>query len=312
MSAAARAGRQDSTVDLGADVLAAGAVLWRHGTHGPELGLVHRPRYDDWSFPKGKLDPGESMPFAAVREVAEETGQAARLGPLLGDVRYPVPEGSKLVRIWAAESLGGEFVPGDETDELRWVDPEHAAEMLSYRRDVDVLERFTTLGPPASMIALVRHAKAGSRAQWDGHDTLRPLSETGREQARLLARLLALFGPDRIASASPVRCRQTVAPLAERLGLPVLDEPLLGEKEFAQDPEAGLARFRELAAEPGVSVLCSQGGVIPHIVGTLATAAGLPGVDPDNVPSRKGSTWALAFGDDTTLRAADYYPRPTG
>ncbi|MCU1662823.1 MAG: hydrolase [Pseudonocardia sp.] len=312
MSGPAHADRRDSTAGLDADVLAAGAVLWRHGTQGPELALVHRPRYDDWSFPKGKVDPGETMPFTAVREVAEETGQTARLGPVLDDVRYTVPEGRKLVRYWAAEALGGEFVPGDETDELRWVDPAHAAEMLSYRHDVAVLERFTSLGPPASMVLLVRHAKAGSRHQWDGHDMLRPVSETGREQARQLARLLALFGPDRIASASPVRCRQTVAPLAEKLGLPVLDEPLLGENEFAQDPEAGLARFRELAAEPGVTVMCSQGGVIPHIVGTLAAAAGLPGVDPDDVPARKGSTWALAFGEDKTLRAADYYPRPTG
>ena len=74
-----------------ADVLAAGAVLWRPGRHGVELALVHRPKYDDWSFPKGKLDAGETMPFAAVREIAEETGHASRLGPLLGDVRYAVP-----------------------------------------------------------------------------------------------------------------------------------------------------------------------------------------------------------------------------
>ncbi|HEY4420564.1 MAG TPA: NUDIX hydrolase, partial [Pseudonocardia sp.] len=104
-----------------ADVLAAGAVLWRPGIRGTELGLVHRPRYDDWTFPKGKLDAGETMPFAAVREVAEETGQRVRLGPALGDVHYSVAEGEKLVRYWGAEARGGEFVPGAETDELRLV-----------------------------------------------------------------------------------------------------------------------------------------------------------------------------------------------
>jgi 8-oxo-dGTP pyrophosphatase MutT (NUDIX family)/phosphohistidine phosphatase SixA len=293
-------------------VLAAGAVLWRHGARGVELGLVHRPRYDDWSYPKGKLEPDETLPFAAAREVAEETGQRARLGPVLGDVHYRVPEGDKLVRYWAAEACGGDFVPGNETDELRWVDVPDAAEMLSYRHDLDVLRRFAALGAPASVVLLVRHAKAGSRSQWDGDDALRPLSSTGREQTRRLVRLLALFGTDRITSASPVRCRDTVAPLAEKLGIPILDEPLLGEDEYEKEPQAGLARFRELASEPGVTVACSQGGVIPHLVGALAADSGVPGVDPDEVPARKASTWALTFGPDAELRSADYYPHPKG
>src|SRR5207249_1211256 len=159
------------------------AVLWRPGSSGVELALVHRPKYDDWSFPKGKLDAGETMPFAAVREIAEETGQTARLGPLLGDVRYSVPEGGKLVRYWAAEALGGDFTPGSETDELRWMDASKAAELLSYPHDVDILERFAQVGPPFSVVVLVRHAKAGSRSQWDGDDAQRPLSGSGREQA---------------------------------------------------------------------------------------------------------------------------------
>jgi 8-oxo-dGTP diphosphatase len=295
-----------------ADVLAAGAVLWRPGTHGVEIALVHRPKYDDWSFPKGKLDPGETMPFAAVREIAEETGQASRLGPLLGDVRYAVPEGRKLVRYWAAEARGGGFTPGSETDELRWLDPARAAELLSYPHDLDVLRRFAQVGPPFSLVALVRHAKAGSRSQWDGDDALRPLSGSGQEQAWRLDGLLGLFGPDRVVTAPPVRCRDSVAPLADRLGLPITEEPLLGESGYQEDPAAGLAGVRAIAGVPGVTVACSQGGVIPHIVGALAAGAGLPGVDPDDVPARKGSTWLLTFGPDATLRGADYYEHPTG
>jgi 8-oxo-(d)GTP phosphatase len=295
-----------------ADVLAAGAVLWRRGRHGVELALVHRPRYDDWSFPKGKLDPGETMPFAAVREIAEETGQAARLGPVLGDVRYTVPEGRKLVRYWAAEARGGEFAPGDETDDLHWVDAATAAGQLSHRHDVDVLERFTEIGPATSVVALVRHAKAGSRSQWEGEDALRPLSGSGREQALHLDRLLRLFGPDRIVSAPPVRCRDTVAPLAQRLGMPVEDEPLLGEDGYWAEPAAALARLRELAAASGVTVACSQGGVVPDLVGALTTGARLPDLEPDDLHAKKGSTWLLTFGPDATLRAADYYERPTG
>lgn len=296
-----------------ADVLAAGAVLWRRAASGGvEVAVVHRPRYDDWSFPKGKLDAGETMPFAAVREIAEETGQSARLGPLLGDVRYAVAAGGKVVRYWAAEARGGGFTPGEETDELRWLPPDRATELLSYAHDRDLLARFTRTGPPFSVIALVRHAKAGSRDQWDGDDALRPLSGSGREQAQQLDRLLGLFGPDRLVSAPPVRCRDTVAPLAERLALPVTDEPLLGEVGYREDPAAGLARIRELARVAGVTVVCSQGGVIPHVVEALAGAAGLTGVDQDGVPARKGSTWLLTFGPGATLRTADYYDTPTG
>jgi 8-oxo-dGTP pyrophosphatase MutT (NUDIX family)/phosphohistidine phosphatase SixA len=294
------------------DVQAAGAVLWRPGAGGVELALVHRPRYDDWSFPKGKLDPGETMPFAAVREVAEETGVAARLGPLLGDVRYEVPEGHKLVRYWSAQATGGEFTPNQEIDELRWVSPDGARDLLSYRHDLDVLARFRRVGLPTSLVLLVRHAKAGSRSQWDADDDLRPLSGTGREQARQLAALLALFGPDRIVSAPPVRCRQTVAPLAEKLGMDVLDVPQLSEAGYWSDPDAGMARLREIAAEPGVTVVCSQGGVIPDVIARLVESSRhRVGVDLADIPSRKASTWALGF-DGADLRTADYYPRPTG
>jgi 8-oxo-(d)GTP phosphatase len=296
----------------GVDVLAAGAVLWRTGTSGPQLALVHRPRYDDWSFPKGKLGAGEAMPFAAVREVAEETGFGCRLGALLGDVRYQVVDGSKLVRYWAAEARpGGGFVPNDETDELRWVDPCAAADLLSYGHDRDLLDRFTAVGPPASVLLLVRHAKAGSRHQWDGEDSLRPLSATGREQARHLADLLELFGPDRLCCAPPLRCRESLTPLADRLGLPITDETRLGEDGYWLDPAAALARLRELAGQPGVTAVGSQGGVIPDLVSSLVTGRPIAGVDPDDVSSRKASTWVLTFGADG-LRSADYYPDPTG
>jgi 8-oxo-dGTP diphosphatase len=295
----------------GIDVFAAGAVLWRHGVSGPELALVHRPRYDDWSFPKGKLDAGESMPFAAAREVAEETGITCRLGALLADVRYPVAEGSKLVRYWAAESRGGEFVPNHETDELRWLGADAAAGLLSYDHDRVVLGRFTELGPPASVVLLVRHAKAGNREKWHDDDALRPLSGSGIEQVQHLTPLLALFGPDRVITAPPVRCRETVAPVADALGLAVGEEPRLGEDAYWADPPAGLDLLRELARRPGVTVAGSQGGVIPDVVGLLSVGRHIPGVDPDDVPSRKASTWVLTFGADG-LRAADYYPRPTG
>jgi 8-oxo-dGTP pyrophosphatase MutT (NUDIX family)/phosphohistidine phosphatase SixA len=301
-----------------AQVRAAGAVLWRNGANGPEIALVHRPRYDDWSLPKGKLEHGESMTAAAVREVEEETGFRARLGGRLGDVRYEVPEGRKLVRYWSAQALDGAFAPNAETDELRWVDTAKAG-LLTYRRDREVVDRFATQGVPSSVLLLVRHAKAGRRSKWTGDDELRPLSGAGRVQARKLAGLLELFGSDRAYSAPPVRCQQTIAPLAEGRSWgvgpgvdPPVEEPLLGEDGYLRDPAAGLARLRELAREPGVTVLCSQGGVIPDMVETLAREAGMQADelgDGDRIPSRKASTWALGFRDGD-LQFADYYPDP--
>jgi 8-oxo-(d)GTP phosphatase len=292
------------------DVRAAGAVVWREDG---EIALVHRPRYDDWSFPKGKLLHGETMPFAAVREVGEETGLAVHLGPMLGDVSYPVPEGRKLVRYWSARAVKDNgFTPDSEVDELHWVAPEQAAELLSYGHDVDVLQRFQAHGRPTSMILLVRHGKAGSRSQWDGDDNERPLSSSGREQAEHLTALLPLFGPDRLVSAPPLRCRDTIEPLAVQLGLPVGDEPLLGEEGYWDRPRAGLARLRQLAAAVGVTAVMSQGGVIPDVVRALVQSSPhrLP-VDPSAVPARKGSTWVLGFAGGL-LRSADYYSHPTG
>ena len=292
------------------DILAAGAVLWRPSDDGVELALVHRPRYDDWSLPKGKLDAGESMAAAAVREIREETGVSARLGPWLRDVRYTVADGRKLVRYWGAQARSSaEFTPNDEVDELRWVGPDVALKLLSYAHDAEVVERLVELGPPTSVLLLVRHAKAGKQDDWDGEDRLRPLSGAGRKQAGALTELLPLFGPDRIGTAPPVRCRDTVAPLADALGLPVVDEPLLSEGLYGDDPDATLQRVRELAALPGVTVVSSQGGVIPDAVAMLVRDAAVPVDVEADVPSKKGSVWVLGLRDGA-LVSADYIERP--
>jgi 8-oxo-dGTP diphosphatase len=275
------------------------------------VAIVHRPRYDDWSLPKGKLDPGEPMAAAAVRELQEETGVRARLGPWLRDVRYAVADGRKFVRFWSAEALTpSDFTPNHEVDELRWVSPDAAPDLLSYEHDRDVLTRFVELGPPTSVLLMVRHAKAGSRDKWDGADHLRPLSTAGRKQAQAIAELLPLYGPDRIGSAPQVRCRDTIAPLADALGLKIADEPLLSEDTYQDDPDATLKRMHALAAQPGVTAVCSQGGVIPAMIAALAREAALPvDVDVDDVASKKGSVWVLGLRDGA-LVSADYLERP--
>ena len=129
-----------------AEVRASGGVVWRSGADGVEVAVVHRPRYDDWSLPKGKLDPHETWEEAALREIEEETGLVCRLGAELPSVSYRDNKGrTKLVRYWLVELEGdeGDFEPNDEVDELRWLPPGDAASLLSYRRDRDVLAAAT-------------------------------------------------------------------------------------------------------------------------------------------------------------------------
>ena len=123
-----------------AEVAAAGGVVLRDGEQGPEVAVVHRPKYDDWSLPKGKLDPGESWEEAALREVEEETGLRCELGDELQPARYRDRKGrDKLVRWWLMRPLDGEFEPTDEVDELRWLGREAALELLDYDHDRELV-----------------------------------------------------------------------------------------------------------------------------------------------------------------------------
>jgi 8-oxo-dGTP diphosphatase len=125
-------------------VHAAGGVVWRTGPSGhTEVLVVHRPKYDDWSLPKGKLDPGETHEAGALREVEEETGLRCTLGPELTSTAYIDRKGRpKEVRYWVMTVVEGDFVPTEEVDEVRWLPVQDARRLLSYLRDVDVLEAF--------------------------------------------------------------------------------------------------------------------------------------------------------------------------
>ncbi|MFJ4270484.1 NUDIX hydrolase [Streptomyces coelicoflavus] len=141
-----------SPADDGTTVRAAGCVLWRpappDAAPGLELCLVHRPKYDDWSHPKGKLEPGEDPLAGALREVAEETGYAAEPGVELPTVRYPVDGRPKEVRYWAAAAGTGVFVPSDEVDRILWLAPEAARARLTRPRDRALVDALLAVRPP--------------------------------------------------------------------------------------------------------------------------------------------------------------------
>jgi len=126
-----------------AKIEAAGGVVWRFGETDPELLLVHRPKYHDWTFPKGKLNAGETHEAGALREVAEETGLSCERGPELACTNYVDRKGRpKRVRYWAMTVIEGSFKPNEEVDEVRWVTVDGAVRLLSYARDLSVLSSF--------------------------------------------------------------------------------------------------------------------------------------------------------------------------
>jgi 8-oxo-dGTP diphosphatase len=282
-----------------AEIRAAGGVVWRVRKSQVEVALVHRPRYDDWSLPKGKLEDGETDLAGAVREVAEELGSRVAVSRRIGDVGYAVPGGRKMVTYWVMRHLDGEFEPDEEVDAVEWLRPKLARDKLSYDVDRRVMADFAAVPIPDSVILLVRHAKAGKRGDWAGDDDDRPLDAAGRAQASRLADLLALFGPDRIVSADLVRCIDTVRPLAGRLELDLHIDPVFADRSYAASPSASEDALMSLAKPGRVAVVCSQGTAIPRLVDRLGR--GLRETD-----TKKGAAWALSVVDGTVV-SADYY-----
>lgn len=297
-------------------IRAAGGVVWRAKDDGKDIdavetAIVHRPRYGDWSIPKGKLSPGETYHEAAVREVFEETGYRVRLGHYLGDVQYKKTssevERTKVVKYWSMRADGGLFTPTREVDGLRWLVLRAAREMLSRESDRSILDRFVE-GPIFSrMVLLVRHASAGSRSRWKGDDSRRPLDEIGIEQAEQLVRVLSRFGVNRIYSADYTRCVQTVEPLSEALQIEIQHEPLLNEAEYPGKEDKGVDFVRSVGRHDGAVVLSTQGEVVPDLLKRLSKEDNFD--LPDDFEYKKASTWALTL-DEQQLRAAEYFPPP--
>ncbi|QSR32905.1 DNA mismatch repair protein MutT [Nocardioides sp. S5] len=251
------------------DVRAAGAVVTRKG--GDVL-LVHRPKYDDWSFPKGKLDPGEHVVTAAVREVAEETGLDVRLGPALGRQRYRMSNGRwKSVDYWTARVVGsddvGRYRPNEEIDAVEWVPWKEAERRLTYLYDRDTLAEARPLRRKTRTLVVLRHAKARSRSAWRQDDRLRPLLQAGQAQAQRLVPLLSAFDVTSAHSSSSTRCVQTVTPYVDVTGRPLKTYDELSEEGATTD---GVVDLVDVLLDAGEStVLCTHRPVLPTVLDAL-------------------------------------------
>ena len=217
----------------------------------------------------------------------------------LGTVRYLVEGVPKTVCYWAMHHVDGDFTPNDEADEMLWLSAHDAIKSLTFPADHDVVRRFDGHTVPDTTILLVRHAKAGKRNAWKKDDTIRPIDAHGRRQALALAQLGVLFAPEEICAATPLRCRQTVQPLADRLGIRIANAPAFSDKDFERRPSSTLRALHGLSQSNSVAVVSSQGHAIPGMLDAL---------DRDNAPhdSRKGSAWVLFFGRGELLHT-DYY-----
>ena len=299
----------DPNAEFRRTTLAAGAILWRGDPENPEVALIHRPHYDDWSLPKGKVDPGESLPATVARELEEETGYLVKLGKLVGKVTYPVQGRTKVVYYWLAQVLSGDFTQNDEVDELQWMPIAEARERVTYKLDEQVLDKALKRLQltPTTLLLYVRHARAHDRKSWVGDDDLRPLDKKGRRQAEMLISELAPYHPTAIYSAYPDRCQQTAAPLADELNLPVHIDSLLGDDAWLEQPSKARLAIDSIISRGGTPVVVSQGMTIPSFI--EAQAPKFWDCESEEIKAKKASVWVLSFKDGELI-GADYLASP--
>ncbi|PFG18869.1 NUDIX hydrolase [Serinibacter salmoneus] len=277
-------------------VHAAGAVVWRVVGRALEVLLIHRPKYDDWSWPKGKIVAGETLPACAVREIAEETGVVVALGQPLPAVRYRLPDGrAKICHYWSARALDhsspaaaarGGVPPCDEAevDEARWVSASQARRMLTSPSDRAPLDALVDLFEDGHLathaLVVLRHARAKKRSAWPGGEETRPLTAVGLRQASHLPETLSAFGAEQVFTSPWERCAATVAPYAQAAGVAAVTVPTLTEAADAASPRRArrsvseiLALFRRRQEAPIGAVLCTHRPVLPTVLQALAAVA---------------------------------------
>ena len=264
-------------------VYAAGAVLWRIENNQLKVALVHRGRYDDWSWAKGKVDPGETLPETAVREIREETGLKIKLGVPLGIQRYLLPNKNlKEVHYWAAKVsdkalASSDFEPNEEVAEVVWLTASAALKKLSYSHDHEQLDQLISLHKKGQLdtvpLIILRHAKARSRATWKDGEASRPLLTEGNAQAEALPKLLKAFGAKKVYSSPWTRCLSTIAPYAQRAKVKVKTQPEFTEAANAKKPQQTKAALEGIVAMGKPAVICTHRPVLPTMIETLENSA---------------------------------------
>lgn len=284
-------------------VEAAGAVVWRLRQGRLQVVLVHRPRYNDWSWPKGKLEPGESLPGAAVREVSEETGYDVILGIPLPSLEYPLLDGrTKHVTYWAAQIAGRRDAaaliarppvpraPTEEIDRTRWLDVAAAAKKLTNVLDCGPLNALVETHAKGRLatraVVIARHGKARRRSTWPGTELDRPLTPVGVQQSAALVPVLSAFGVTDIVTSHWARCRTTMEPYAEACSIVPRDSVHLTEAEHDSSPHRVEAEVDGLLRSGRDVIVCTHRPVLPTVLKVLvahavrAAEVTLPSKDP--------------------------------
>ena len=252
-------------------ISAAGAVVWRkHKDNFTEVAIIHRPKYDDWSFPKGKIEVGESLIACAHREVLEETNLQTEFGPHLGQVEYFTPDGLKKVTYWSAKVISEKpFRANTEVDQLKWIPITKVIEVLTNETDKEIFDKFVKVKFNSKPFILLRHAKAITRDEWQGEDDDRPLSSSGQNQAMRLLSTYQVFNIDQIHSSDAVRCYDTVKSMAKGLDIKLEVSSKLSENTYKKDKEKAFDYVRELIKEDKSILICSHNPILPKMLNKL-------------------------------------------
>lgn len=252
-------------------ILAAGALVWRKSKEKKiEIAVIHRPKYNDWTIPKGKVELSESSIACAYREVIEETSIETEFGMYLGEVKYQSLDGPKQVSFWSAQVVKeNTFTPNSEVDEIKWVEAAKAAKFLSLDSDREILSKFNKLKYESKPLVLLRHAKALSRDEWQGDDDDRPLDSLGQMQAKRLLSIYQAFNLEQIHTSDAIRCYDTVEPMAKALGLRLEVSNKLSESAFKKDKEDAFDYARDLIKSDKRALLCSHNPILPKVLNKL-------------------------------------------
>jgi 8-oxo-dGTP diphosphatase len=254
-------------------IMAAGAVVWRRNPEGKiEVAVIHRPAYDDWTLPKGKVEGSETLIACAFREIEEETGLKTRFGPYLGDTFYEVNGVPKVVRYWSAQVIAGDDQSFDrsEVDELLWLPPKKTLEKLTIKDDRQIVKSFLKVKRDTTPLILLRHARALDRKEWSGDDGDRPLTEDGHRQVRKLMETLPPFGLTIIHTSDAIRCLDTARPIAQTLGVELVVSAKLSEYEYHRDKTSAEKYIKQLFQLDQAVLICGHNPMLTKIIKKMA------------------------------------------